>query len=240
VFARWISNIFKSTTPFELNASHGRSKKGLGKFAVYSRAACKQCNNGWMSVVEQRAKPLLERAFFGEALTWNADEQQVVSTWVLKTAPMLDRSNHASHHAPLRHFSRLYETKAPPELTQVEVGFYTPTEGEEVRGVWAGTMRGAQSHRDSYRVCFSVGRIVFLVHGYENATGEPLHVNTMAVSESQVLVPLWETFELVWPRSTTAFRFPPPQGFTLNNGALEALTDTPLMQAAIAGDPSYL
>jgi len=97
VFALWISKLFSDAAPFTVKATHGRSKTGLKQIALYSRAACRHCNNGWMSELEQRARPLLTPAIPGQTVRWDAEEQLIVAAWAFKTALMLDRSSTSRH-----------------------------------------------------------------------------------------------------------------------------------------------
>jgi hypothetical protein len=45
-----------------------RQKKGPGQAGSKKvKVVCKDCNNGWLSTMEQSTKPLLERLVYGEA-----------------------------------------------------------------------------------------------------------------------------------------------------------------------------
>src|SRR4051794_32457648 len=92
VFPLWLSRLVGDAgdAPFTLNNPHGRNKKGLRTFGVFTWDACAICNNGWMSTLEDAAKPLLSPAVRGEAISWGSDEQLTVAAWAHKTALMLD------------------------------------------------------------------------------------------------------------------------------------------------------
>ena len=60
---------------------------------------CKNCNNGWMSQLEQAACPLLLPMIQGEYTKLTTAEQAVVASWVTKTALVFDQR--AKHRRPL-------------------------------------------------------------------------------------------------------------------------------------------
>ena len=182
-----------------------------------------------MSGLEQAVAPLLATAFFGKTASWNLEEQLTVATWATKTAFMLDRSSEAGQKVPIQHFRELHDHRQPIRAGQIAVGFYRPEDGETKLGVTAGVGRGAPTHRDSYRICFSIGQVVFVVHGYSGQGRAPLHVQPFAEHGSKLLVPLWNTLPSLWPRTDAEFHWPPPNGFALNTASLERLTDDPLM-----------
>lgn len=230
VFALWISRLIRDAGPFDLAVTHGRSKTGLRKIGVYSRAPCRTCNTGWMSRLEQAAAPFLRPAILGQPTEWDADAQKVVATWAFKTALMLDRSNPVGFKVPAQHFAHLYDHAEPPGgSVQIAVGAYRPTPGERPLGATAGISAGPTSHRDSYRIAFSVGQLVFEINGYAGRGISPVAVQTF-VQTPDMIVPMWNSYPPVWPRLSMTFRWPPPDGFAIDNQGLRRLSDDPLMQ----------
>jgi hypothetical protein len=49
------------------------------------RAFCKSCNNGWMSDLESKAKPILEPMLTGTPKALGTSDQTLLATWVIKT-----------------------------------------------------------------------------------------------------------------------------------------------------------
>ena len=141
MFALWISRRFRDGFPLELTNNYGRDKSNLRKFGVVSLAGCRHCNNTWMSGLESSVKPLISEALFGEAQTWDIDEQLTVATWAFKTALMLDRSNKAGWKVPDEHFESLYRQRRPPDASQISIALYRPDPGQEERAVSAGSGR---------------------------------------------------------------------------------------------------
>jgi hypothetical protein len=51
---------------------------------------CQQCNNGWMSDLEQLTKPILGPMVDGKALTLSGLQQAILAAWMLKTLMIFD------------------------------------------------------------------------------------------------------------------------------------------------------
>src|SRR5712691_7894058 len=50
-----------------------------------ARVVCKRCNNGWMSRLEKKAKPILIPLIRGEKKTLDKESQKIVAAWIAKT-----------------------------------------------------------------------------------------------------------------------------------------------------------
>ena len=55
------------------------------------RVVCKACNTGWMSALEQRAKPILAPLIVGEVSHVSPLMQNIVATWATKTMMIAER-----------------------------------------------------------------------------------------------------------------------------------------------------
>ncbi|MCD1643084.1 hypothetical protein [Aurantimonas coralicida] len=53
---------------------------------ITSRVVCEQCNNGWMSRLEVRARPILTPLILGEECVISTGDQVVIASWIAKTA----------------------------------------------------------------------------------------------------------------------------------------------------------
>jgi hypothetical protein len=54
------------------------------------KCVCEQCNNGWMSRLENRVRPHLEPLLTGQPRVLDAEAQTTISTWAVKTAMVLE------------------------------------------------------------------------------------------------------------------------------------------------------
>ena len=235
VLPLWASEVLSDGAPFTLRSTNGRDKEGLQSLGVYSWAACRTCNNEWMSGMEATVKPLILPAMRGEKRAWSTLEQRDIAAWAFKTALMIDRSSLAAGRVPKSHFEYLHEHRRPPGSVQIRTAFYRPDAGEEQHGATIGVGNGDRERfEDSYRVVFSLGCLVFEVHGRGDIDDLGLLVETYAMDTSGIYIPLENSYSYVWPARTESAQWPPEEGFALNSHSLLALTDEPLVVPWIA------
>lgn len=94
------------------------------------RIVCGQCNGGWMSDLQQRAKPLLLSLIHGEATALDADSQKIVAGWIAMTVTVAEyfgrKENITITASDRQHIRR---TQTPPSRWKIWIGHYT-------RGNW--------------------------------------------------------------------------------------------------------
>lgn len=80
------------------------------------RKVCERhCNNGWMSRVVDRAKPLVEQMILGKAFELNRREQTELAAWIGITTIMQEFANrHGAHAISPEDRAVLMTTEAPP------------------------------------------------------------------------------------------------------------------------------
>jgi hypothetical protein len=89
----WITNQFRGKRPSAVQAERGGVT--LPSWNTYQpemkiRCVCRQCNNGWMSVLEERVQPFLQPLLIGQPRVLDADAQTAIATWAVKTAMVLE------------------------------------------------------------------------------------------------------------------------------------------------------
>ncbi|MDP1857209.1 MAG: hypothetical protein Q8K82_00980 [Gemmatimonadaceae bacterium] len=92
-----------------------------------SRVCQDECNGGWMSRLEQDARPFLEPMLSGRGRVLHTEGQKLVATWAYKTALMLNFALPASSRAATAeecHF--LYRHREPPPSARVFMFAYGP------------------------------------------------------------------------------------------------------------------
>lgn len=57
-----------------------------GKLGLLTNEPCQNCNNGWMSRLEERVKPVLLPMIDGGSITVRTDQQVSIARWTVKTA----------------------------------------------------------------------------------------------------------------------------------------------------------
>lgn len=61
------------------------------------KRVCRKCNNGWMSQLEKRAKPVITRLLDHNACTLDIQDCKTLSLWALKTSMVLESVNNLKH-----------------------------------------------------------------------------------------------------------------------------------------------
>ncbi|MFO0699749.1 MAG: hypothetical protein U0236_11005 [Nitrospira sp.] len=88
-------------------------------------SVCSQCNNGWMSRLEEDVKPILKPMMLGNAVTLTAKQQERIATWMTKLAMMYESMATGEvfyNGLDRQHF---WKTGSPLDSTAVWLGQYT-------------------------------------------------------------------------------------------------------------------
>lgn len=136
---------------------------------VVVKAVCSDCNNGWMSKLEIKARPILLRFQSDDTVTLVPDEAATVVRWAQKTSTMLDRWSTGPRAYPAEVFKAIHENKSPSgnwhirlahAAEQAEVSFsHSPLMSDEVphgSNQRTGYLVGVQS-------MMSIGRLHLMV-----------------------------------------------------------------------------
>jgi hypothetical protein len=68
-----------------------------GKYPLRIGCVCQKCNNGWMSDLENRAKPIIERFFLENLVALARSDQTTLATWICKSAMVYEALRFESH-----------------------------------------------------------------------------------------------------------------------------------------------
>ena len=91
------------------------------------RVVCRSCNNGWMSKLEETAKPILLRGFSAQPFSFSQSEQDILCRWACLKALVAENSEPelaTTPHADRRDF---FETQIPPPYFRIALGIHTTT-----------------------------------------------------------------------------------------------------------------
>jgi hypothetical protein len=69
-----------------------RARNTVDSFDVVVRAVCAPCNGGWLSVIENEAKPLIIDLVEGNSRGFNVEERTAVARWIWAIALLFPRS----------------------------------------------------------------------------------------------------------------------------------------------------
>ena len=88
------------------------------------RNVCKACNNGWISEVVNRAKPILKRLATGQALHLMDDDRSKLIAWLALSTIMQEFANPGTHVIQATDRQFLMENKSPPQQWSIWIGHY--------------------------------------------------------------------------------------------------------------------
>lgn len=155
--------------------------------SVKPKIVCADCNNGWMSQLQERAKPDLVPLFRGEVTTLDQEAQARVASWLAMTAYTAAWANrdHGGWAIPQDHRTELCATGHPPVRSQIWIAPCshddrppgTPAYGLRYRLIRLDHLDAATGAgvvvpaRPAYAAALSVGNLAALVFGHTYEPG---------------------------------------------------------------------
>ena len=131
LFPNWLNSTFPvdPTQPKPELARHAASAEGvhaaiwtaLEMASAVTKLVCHDCNTGWMSRLESRAKPLLEPMMLGHPQTLNPSEQLTVATWACKTVVVFEATLSTEDNFSIEDRQVIMSEDRPPASTEVIV-----------------------------------------------------------------------------------------------------------------------
>ncbi len=210
IFAKWIGRLLAKDVPpgaryvFRHRSAHPEAgvaehDKTASLPAYRTRSFCTRCNNGWMSRLEERVRPILEPLILGEPRTLSRSDQETLAFWATKTLLGFQSIDHpTTKWARPEDYAALHEAQAPLPYSQVWLGATDDGGGgwqraHEIR------LRGNTSDRiDGFGATLSIGHAVFyLLIGYGRRVGTRLRYQAaFALKE-------------IWPSAREELKWPP-------------------------------
>ena len=89
----WLMNRFPISSTARIDAQRGGRTLGnwpAAKPKLQVKWLCASCNNGWMSKLENEAKPVLESILDDKLKDIDASDQSTLARWAVKTTMVLD------------------------------------------------------------------------------------------------------------------------------------------------------
>jgi hypothetical protein len=193
------------------------------------RSVCAECNNGWMSQLESGAKPCLESMIKGHQRTYYAGGQELIATWLVKTA--LVSGSKFDPRLPASFYTDLYETRKPSPNTRVWIAG-TAYEGQHyidyrpLRSVADGEPRPeAPIIPNAYSAVLAVGQFAGMIVSWE---GQVPSMDRIESHYGPALIELLQGHPVTWP----------PRGGRLDFRGLEDLADSVVtIEAVMSGNP---
>lgn len=85
------------------------------------KIACGRCNGGWMSRLEQRAKPVLSAMTSNDEMVLPVDDVEMIAAWSFKTAAMFQYNDPATQAVGRKEMIAFKRAQLPPSNAGVEV-----------------------------------------------------------------------------------------------------------------------
>jgi hypothetical protein len=128
VWPEWLLRLMadRLTTTETLVTRDGKTAKRDSMETTVKRV-CESCNEGWMSDLETKAKPLLTPMIMGDGLPLirTPDEMRILATWALKTHLMIDfYFPPHQRFIPRRLYSEFFRRQTPPQQCAVWIAAY--------------------------------------------------------------------------------------------------------------------
>jgi hypothetical protein len=95
-------------------------------FQQTTNSVCEVCNNGWMSQIENDAKPILIKMLKSKSFVLDKKAQVKLSTWAMKTMLVFNHENPkppAKQFIPLEHYVKFYEEKRVSDDSIMLLGY---------------------------------------------------------------------------------------------------------------------
>ncbi len=167
---------------------------------------CEQCNNRWLSVLENDVRPILQPMIHGGNHDLTPAAQQLLATWAVKTALMIDLTEPDSSIIPVGFYRQFRQQRRALPNTVVWTAGYLGSR-------WAAWAARQPLHLGSppptrpnaFLTTFTVHRVVFQVCGYFTRGGAT--VNDRRWQFAPALEAIWPPRNEVirWPRNGCAF-----------------------------------
>jgi hypothetical protein len=172
----------------------------------------RECNGGWMSALENTAKPLLVPMILGETPHLSAEDRTTISFWVAKTAMMLQLIHPMTIRAiPAAHYRYVYEQRQAPQSMRVWLSaasdhFYRTahyTRGYRLPSAFPPSLRPLRDEPippNAYTSVMVIGRLVMSLVGWTIPEGD------FTVRPNDRWAP---ARRCVWPPRPTGWAWPP-------------------------------
>jgi len=218
LWSDWVLKSLKSRDPIVQTLGKAPSKTFTGPVTV--RCVCRECNNGWMSGLEARVKPLVGSLMQDVSVCLDAAQQKDVSLWALKTAMVLEgtKSRSAAHCYQQADCEQLRLSSSIPARTRI----------------WLGRFSGSGLLASGTDIWLNIGEVLRAAHRCITTTmvGHlaiqvlsdciPARYDNETVQVGCKLGPWNELLIDVWPLAGSAM-WPPALTFTNDGGPLSII-----------------
>lgn len=170
VIPRWVRDCFNIQSEVTIEVAAVQVRRWPNLYVKLDRMVCADCNNGWMSDLEQKVRPFLGPMLVNQhSVDLDTDQQRDLARWAIVKTSLLELSIRQQH--PGRR-TKLGYTPSGPELAWLHANPDPPPRSR----VWLGAF-DAQGE-----ITVSTMSMQFSTPGASGETGPlPSHVTTMTV-----------------------------------------------------------
>jgi len=220
----WLMNRFPTSSTSRMYAERGGHKLGnwtTAKPELSVKWLCTSCNNGWMSRLEDEAKPVLESILDDKLKDINASAQSTIARWAVKIAMVLESidSNRTWFYADdERQLMGAVQSLPPRTSVWIAKCINQPNIYSAAKDLWT-TPSNDGIH--AYATTMAFGSLALQIVSIKTLAAIPENVTlTYNVSEG----PWDKTLVQVWPTTQNSLAWPPQYGLNSEFG-LDALTE---------------
>jgi hypothetical protein len=152
------------------------------------KIVCEACNNGWMSRIQQRAKPFLIPLIEGSTSVLGTVAQKAIATWCVMATMTAEYLTHDLTSIAISQADRDWfrDHGSPPENWKIWIGRYHGNRGQWTHFVVPVLSRGTTNSADDRRAAPNTQTTTFIVGR--------LLVHVMSTSGDPDIISRW-----VWP-----------------------------------------
>jgi hypothetical protein len=175
-----------------------------------SQCVCRECNNEWMSRIQERAKPVVLKLAQAQSATLSIHDQKVLATWATMSAMTSEYIQPSTVAISQLDRERFYKTKGPLKLWKIWIGNYSRENWRphRIHHAWPVRTRvrdesklGANAPPNTQTTTLIFGNLFLHVASTDipNATGRMTFPDE--VSDT--------IFKRIWPARSGTIRWPP-------------------------------
>lgn len=207
VWAKWVSRELKRLIPnprihpFVMSSADGDKRRGQ-IMNIVTNKVCRECNNTWLSAIEERAKSRLVQLFNTGSVLYLAEDQLALATWATKTMLTSELASTSRPVLPPDFYRAFRQVQRPFDGLYIFMAAYM---GDRIAGRYErtdltiGNLHAATRRSNAFTATVQVYRAMFLILGH--VEGKPVRPKNLGVLRKVVIQ--------VWPPTGAARRFPP-------------------------------
>jgi hypothetical protein len=169
------------------------------------------CNSGWMSELENKAKPILSPMILGNAMTLSAAQQLTVAAWLTKCAMVFDSMDRGEVFYDGLDRSHFREHLTPMDSTSVWLGSYSGTRFRAFteHGTYRSKGRSGSFYK-SHIHTMAFGRLALQIMSIKRLT----HQHGAFAVDVKMKPGLWKQATVqIWPPILQPVQWPPSISF---------------------------